>query len=267
MSAGAATLEFVLSFDTHSALQAALETDLARGRALIPERRPIRERQRCQLTLVHPAGASFYRIEAEAVWSHPDGIGIGLEFIDWNEERANSLRRFVERSSPSSGQEALASSEDGSPHTSLDRDAATGSEPELRRTTLYDRIRRLKHHEQQQLARAGGHAERLALERCFGGAVWEALLQNPQLSGPEVANIAKKGSLPRPALAQIVANGGWIGIPEVQRALLGNPRLDPSAVTKILRLLPRTELAKVPQQARYTSRIRAEAKRLLNRFA
>src|SRR5690606_16303807 len=113
-------------------------------------------------------------------------------------------------------------------------------------------------------ARQCGHAERVALERCFGGAVWEALLQNPQLTGPEVANIAKKGSLPRPVLATIAANAGWVAVPEVQRALLSNPRLDGGAITRVLRTLSRAELARIPRQTRYPARIRNEARKLLN---
>lgn len=242
-----------MTFDSPDALQRAVETDLCRGRALVPERREVVGRQRCRLTLVHPVGAESHSIEADAVWSNPAGAGVGLEFVDWDETRRQALRRFADS--------ATATVDDG-PET--DGDECEGSDTAPRRSTLYDRIRRLKHHEQQQLARAGGHAERIALERCFGGAVWEALLQNPQISAPEVANIAKKGSLPRPALMQVVANGSWTAIPEVQRALLGNPRLDPAGTTRILRLMPRSELTKVAQQARYPGRVRAEAKRLLS---
>lgn len=63
--------------------------------------------------------------------------------------------------------------------------------------------------------------ERVALERAFGGAVWEALLQNPQLTATEVAHIAKNGTLPKPLVGAIVANAGW---PALHR---GAPRARP----------------------------------------
>jgi hypothetical protein len=230
------SLRLKLSYASPEALQQAIDKDLEKGRAFVPGHEQAAERQPCELVLAHPTLDASFKISAQVVWCDPNGSGVGLEFVDWGPTQIKALRSFAAR---------------------------TAKEPERRATNVYDRVRKLKPHEAQQLARNGGQAERIALERCFGGAVWEALLQNPQLTGHEVASIAKKGGLPRPVLAMIVANGAWVALSEVQRALLTNPRLESSAVTRILRAMTRPDLMRVGQQARYPARVRSEAKKLL----
>ena len=92
--------------------------------------------------------------------------------------------------------------------------------------------------EAMRLARSGSQTERMILERTFGKLVWEALLQNPSLSIPEVARIAGNGTVPQPVLEQIVANPGWVRSDEVRKRLLGNPRLRGQAHTVELNLEP-----------------------------
>jgi hypothetical protein len=228
-------LQLELTYDSGEALQESISKDLEKGRAFIPGQRHAAERQRCQLVLHHPELEASFKIAAEVVWCDPNGSGVGVEFLGWDEIQIKGLRSF----------------------------AARTAQAERRPTNVFERVRRLKPHEAQQLARTGAQAERIALERCFGGSVWEGLLQNPQLTGPEVASIAKKGGLPRPILATIVANGAWIALGEVQRALLTNPRLESTAINRILRAMTRPDLMKVGQQARYPARVRIEAKKML----
>ncbi|MBP6628837.1 MAG: hypothetical protein KA297_05355 [Kofleriaceae bacterium] len=117
--------------------------------------------------------------------------------------------------------------------------------------------------EQLRVARDGELHERIALERIYGKAVWEALLRNHRVTAPEVARIAKMGTLPRPLLEVIVSNGAWLGIPEVRRALLANPRLAADHIPRILRHLGKAELKLVPNQTAYPLAVRDAAKRLL----
>jgi hypothetical protein len=113
------------------------------------------------------------------------------------------------------------------------------------------------------MARHGSLSERVALERAFGPAVWEALLSNPLLSTAEVSRIAKNHTVSQPILSTIVSNPGWLVKPEVRRALLSNPRLLESQVEKTLRALPHSELRLVLRQTAYPPRVRNVAKRLL----
>jgi hypothetical protein len=150
----------------------------------------------------------------------------------------------------------------------VDADTAE-TDAELVRTKIpahvQERLRHLKLHEVYRVARTGNLAERIALERIFGKTVWEPLLQNQNLTPPEVARIARMGTLPRPLLDMIASHQGWLSKSLVQRALLSNPRLGGRALTKVLHSLPKTELALVPQQAAYPWRTREAAKRLLGK--
>ncbi len=131
--------------------------------------------------------------------------------------------------------------------------------------SLQDRIRGLSHTEQQKVAAGGGMQERIVLERTFGANVWESLLGNPRLTIPEVAKIARKGTLPRPLVENIAGHPSWMAAPEVQRALLGNPRVTAAIIGKILGSMSRSELALVPQQTAYPQGVRMQARKLLGK--
>jgi hypothetical protein len=126
-----------------------------------------------------------------------------------------------------------------------------------------ERLRGLTLVQQLRIAQKGELSERIILERMYGKNVWEALLRNPRITGPEVARIARMGALPRPMLEIIVGNGAWLQIPEVRRALLTNPRLGPDQILRVLRLLPKHELKLAGTQTAYPFAVRDAAKRML----
>ncbi|HTM20499.1 MAG TPA: hypothetical protein VL172_08330 [Kofleriaceae bacterium] len=137
-----------------------------------------------------------------------------------------------------------------------------GGEPE-RAQSIHDRLRGLSPVEQHKIAHGNDVSQRIVLERLYGKSVWEPLLNNPRLTAPEVARIARMGALPRPLIDLILANLGWLNQPQVRRALLSNPRLSSDGVDKVLRLLPKPELRLVPKQMGYPSTVRDIARRLL----
>jgi hypothetical protein len=128
---------------------------------------------------------------------------------------------------------------------------------------VHERLRGLTLAQQLKLAHHGEVSERIVLERLYGKNVWDALLRNPRLTGPEVARIARMGSLPRPQIEIIVGNGAWLQIPEVRRALLSNPRLGTDQVMRVLRLLPKHELKLAAMQTAYPHAVRDAAKRMI----
>lgn len=128
---------------------------------------------------------------------------------------------------------------------------------------VHERLRGLTLVQQLKVAQHGEVSERIVLERLYGKNVWEALLRNPRLTGPEVARIARMGALPRPLIELIVGNGAWLQIPEVRRALLTNPRLGPDQILRVLRLLPKHELKLAGMQTAYPFPVRDAAKKLL----
>ncbi|HUJ63631.1 MAG TPA: hypothetical protein VLX92_34260 [Kofleriaceae bacterium] len=128
---------------------------------------------------------------------------------------------------------------------------------------VQQRLRGLTLHQQLKVARHGEMAERIVLERLYGKNVWEALLHNPRLTGPEVARIARMGTLPRILLELIVGNGTWLQIPEIRRALLANPRMGTDQILRVLRLLPKPELKLAAGATAYPYAVRDAAKRML----
>lgn len=128
---------------------------------------------------------------------------------------------------------------------------------------VHERLRGLNLAHQLKLASSGELHERIVLERLYGKNVWETLLRNPRLTAPEIARIARMGALPRVLLEIIITNNAWLQIPEVRRALLGNPRLATDQIVKVLRLTPKHELRLAAVQTAYPFAVRNAAKLLL----
>lgn len=144
--------------------------------------------------------------------------------------------------------------------TTLDDD---DDEREPHARNIYERLRGLTLPEQLKVASSSDPTERMALERLYGKNVWEALLRNSRLTAPEVTRLARLGTLPRVMLETIVNNGAWLQIPEVRRALLGNPRLGTDQILRVLRLLPKHELKLASTVAAYPMAVRDQAKKLV----
>lgn len=227
------------------------------------------------------------RLAALVVFASPQGVGLELSLtaverrtLCGHLEAAVAARRQLEQM----GSEAAGGGEPPAPHEREDGEA--GDEPAATpgpgpdapddsddpdgvptrpaaHSPMAVRLRNLSVAEQLKIAQRGEHQERVLLERLYGKLVWEALLRNPRITTPEVARIAKMGALPKPLIEIILGNGGWIQVPEIRRALLGNPRLAAEHIPKLLRLLPRHELKLVPSQTAYPQAVRDWARRLL----
>jgi hypothetical protein len=128
----------------------------------------------------------------------------------------------------------------------------------------HERLRKLSVTQQYKVARFGELNDRVMLERIYSKAVWEPLLQNPKLTLPEVARIARKGSAPRPLIEQIVENNAWIQSPLVRRALLTNPRVSSEGILKLLRITPRPELKVICKTTTYSTQVRDAARKVLD---
>lgn len=127
----------------------------------------------------------------------------------------------------------------------------------------HERLRHLTLPQQLKLARTGELADRIAVERLYGKQVWETLLHNPRLSIPEVARIARKGTVPKPLLELILENGAWVKADAVRRALLGNPKIGSDAILKLLRATPKHELKLIEKGTAYGPNVRESARKLL----
>ncbi|HEY1817768.1 MAG TPA: hypothetical protein VGG74_35750 [Kofleriaceae bacterium] len=147
--------------------------------------------------------------------------------------------------------------------TSTYNDEADDATVAKRAPNLHDRLRGLTLVQQIKKAQHGEMSERVVLERIYGKTVWEPLLRNPRVTGPEVARIARMGALPRPMIELIVTNGAWLQIPEIRRSLLSNPRLGTDQILRVLRMLPKHELKLAAGTTGYPHPVRDAAKRLI----
>lgn len=263
---GRVPLALRLAPDSIEALRYLIEESLRRRRAFVAEVEefPAPEaavhRESCELSVVIPGGAEV-KLLGEIVFVQQEGpgrgVGVTLTAPDLEEVLCPLIAACDQDESDISSFDLIPPGEDSG-------EADSGRE--LRTQNIHERMRKLSATERDRVARNGGMTERVALERCFGGVVWEGLLQNPQLSGGEVARIAKNGGAPTPLLAIIAGNAAWITRGEVRRALLGNPRLGDPAIEKLLRATPVSELKLIAQQAFYPAKVRSAASRLLKRI-
>ncbi len=197
----------------------------------------------CDVELAFPSGESL-TVAARAVLATEAGTVFAFESVD----RAALARCLAPPSPLPAPEEREERDEEGAPPASV-----------------LERLRGLSTTEALRIAREGTQTERVVLERIYGKAVWEALVRNSRLTVPEVARLARMGTMPRPLLELIVANPAWLQAPQVRRALLSNPRLAPDMVQKVLALLPREELKLAPQNTAYPAPVRMAAKALLKR--
>ena len=245
--------EVTFAPDNVESLHRQFDSEWRFRRAFVAGQFSVREREQCRLVVAHPAGETF-AVAAEAVYvkAEEPGAGIGLDLVGLDAGRLADLEAFIRRPAevPPIAETPRAES-----------DTPKSGEPGTR--NIYARIRQLTLPERQRVARQGLLSERVALERTFGNSVWEALLQNTGLTVPEVASIAKKGTLPQAMVATIVSNGGWLASGEVRRALLSNPRVNGVQLDRVLRATPKTELKQIAQVSPYRSQVRMAAKKML----
>lgn len=279
----------LLRFELEDADAVAREyaTNLRFGRLLVPVVVDAEPLSQARVELVRISDGRTLTLEARILMLLPDGPsrGTAVELIP-SDDQNQRIERFVHGGH---GDEVQAISEPAcDPRTMALGDPMAGAAEEMDLPLLDDlpsldapslgevdppeasshdpkivRIRKMGATERARLARTGHLEDRVLLERVYGKDVWEELLRNPQLTVPEVARIAAKGTVPRIMLESIVDNQSWSRQPIVRRALLANPRLSIDAVNKLLRATPKNELKSIVQGTAYPIAVRGIAKKLL----
>ncbi len=211
----------------------------------------------CDLELVFPSGQRM-TVPARAVLTSDTSTVFAFDAFD-RTALGRHLADPTPAPAPPPGPSAPTPEPPAAPIAEEDADDEPGP------ASVQERLRGLPVTEQLRVAREGTITERIVLERLYGKVVWETLLRNTHVSVPEVARLAKMGTMPRPLLELIVGNPAWLKVPQVRRALLSNPRLSPDMIHKVLALLPRDELKLVPQITAYPASVRMAAKDLAKR--
>jgi hypothetical protein len=229
--------------------------DVSAGGVFVPDG-DLALNDECELVVRGHSGE--IALPARVVYIDP-ARGTGLELLGFGptiKERIVALAQAPAASDP-----ALEPLADGDPDAT-DDDADDDATPD-RPKNLQDRLRGLTLAQQVRKANSSDPSTRIMLERMYGKNVWEALLRNTRLTAPEVARLARMGTLPRVQLENILNNGAWLQIPEVRRALLTNPRLGTDQIMRVLRLMPKHELKVAANTAAYTFAVRDVAKRMI----
>lgn len=246
--------ELLLRYDSLEAFIADCENNLRKARAFVPGADGVAVRERCRLAIVHPQTNDRIDFAAEAVWIGPAGIGVAI--VDLDAAARAKLDDFADSAAPVRDDATPEAEGEGDPKQDVAPRAAGEGRGRGPRN-LHERMRSLSIGQREELARHGTLAERVALERAFGSVVWEGLLQNPSISVAEVARISRNGTLPKPLVNVIVNNAGWVSTPEVQRALMSNPRCSGAQLERVVRSIPASELTRLAVHCPYRSEVRS----------
>ena len=225
--------QIVLEYESLGALRSAFESHLKNGGALVAPVPGLQMHDPCEAILVHPIDGSSKTLPSKVVMVVGEGESrlMGIAFDGFGAELRDAISAFVEQSDQSD-----------------DRSDNRRYQTEIERANV---------------ARYGDIAARMQLERRYGKLVWELLLRNPSLTKPEVVRIAQKGALPRPLLDVILSNPGWLTDAGVRRALLSNPKLTDTDITKVLRAAPRNDVKLLSKAGASPPKVRRAALQIL----
>ena len=229
--------------------------DVSAGGVFVPDGN-LALNDECELVVRGHSGE--IALPARVVYIDP-ARGTGLELLGFGPTIKERIVALAQAPEPEPGPAPPVDSDAAADDADDDDDDATPDKPK----NLQDRLRGLTLAQQVRKANSSDPSTRIILERMYGKNVWEALLRNSRLTSPEVARLARMGTLPRIQLETIVNNGAWLQIPEVRRALLTNPRLGTDQIMRVLRLMPKHELKVAATTSAYTFAVRDAAKRMI----
>lgn len=267
--------ELYMTFDGVETLARELDQNLLQGRAflLIAPAGDVAVPallSTCNLVLVHPALDRQLTVGAQVVMvngAESPMLSVGLQLRPFGAAVVADLEAFARAapqplapSEPAGAQNAEKDPHDDTHEDKGDDEAHYCDHQETPRPV---QLRRLSYAQQQKLARTGILSDRVTLERLYGPSVWKSLLDNPKLTIPEVARIARKGTVPRPLIETILEHNAWIQASTVRRALMGNPKVAPEGIVKLLRITPKHELRTIHRGTAYSPFVREQARKLL----
>ncbi|HQR46318.1 MAG TPA: hypothetical protein PLB02_05070 [Thermoanaerobaculia bacterium] len=211
--------KYLLEFESEEELRAEHRTGLAHGGLRLPvaEKPPLFSK--VEVLLRGPAGGEA-RVSGTVVAPLPDGVALAFE------GDAGALLEALLAASP-----------------------AVAPEPEAKDGSHWDRLRGLSRAEKLLLAPKADRTERLVLVQDNDPQVLYALLKNPRITLDEVVRIAKSAYLVYQTAELILKTSQWSANPEVQVALVRNPKTPPVFALRLLPTLPEAEVKAIARGA------------------
>ena len=203
----------------------------------------------CSLRIDHPAGEGALTLPAKVAQvqrSSPKGIRVDVSPVA-AEARATLeacvtalLRGTTPRAWSANGEAGAAA-------------GANGADP-LSELSLEKRV---------QLAAGGSQAARAWLLRDSQGAVLAALVTNPRITTPEIAEIAKNPRAGTQAMSLIAAKTDLMADNAICLSVVSNPGTDPAVAQRYLPKLTVPQLCQLAKNQRVPANVRSGALRML----
>ena len=107
------------------------------------------------------------------------------------------------------------------------------------------RIRRMNVRERMHLAAKAGRAERAALLRDSSPQVLMRLITNPRIGADDIVEIIRNPQVSAGVLDRITRETRWLANPEIQKALVRNPKTPSAVALRLVGGLPTEELRRL----------------------
>ncbi len=130
------------------------------------------------------------------------------------------------------------------------------------RSTLYERIKKLRPVDQMRLAMLGGMEARLLLIRSPIRMVQEAVLRNPKITMEEIIRIARNKAMREDIIREIAKNRDWIRNYRVMCELAQNPKTPLHMALRFLERLHDRDLVQIGRSKQVPGMVAATAKRI-----
>ncbi len=128
---------------------------------------------------------------------------------------------------------------------------------------LYQVVRQMKPHQKVVAAKRGNRNVRNLLIKEGNKKVLNFILQNPQLSVPEVAQMLKAPNLPQDIIQNIAKNANWCQSEDVRLLIVTHPKTPLPLALKQLIALNQQSLAKLAKSQNTKAQIKSNALKLL----
>ena len=145
----------------------------------------------------------------------------------------------------------------------IEEPLAKPNEEPSRETPMHDRIAEMTTSAKLQLALHGDKTARTLLLRDPNKHIHAYIIQNKGITLDEVRFIAGFRQANPDVLKQIGENREWMQNPRIVAALVTNPKTPPSTATKLLSLLPVTELRRIAKSQNVPRSVSAAARKMV----
>lgn len=243
---------------------------LNRGACFVPLPEPSPEPfEDLGVVMVTPAGS--FEFEAQVMQLLPP-VGMALSCTNPDELRAWLESMLAMRSDEGENpgdayvQWGRPATEEPDPEIEIEEPLPEPNEEpseDTRETPMHDRIAEMTTSAKLQLALHGDKTARTLLLRDPNKHIHAYIIQNKGITLDEVRFIAGFRQANPDVLKQIGENRDWMQNPRIVAALVTNPKTPPSTATKLLSLLPITELRRIAKSQNVPRSVSAAARRMV----